>query len=184
MTGPPRLLVFAGPNGSGKTTIARAWAPAGIYINADDIKLATDCSDLEAAQTAEQIRKSCLAGRLDFTFETVLSTDRNLRLLRTAQDVGYKITGVFVMTVSAELNVARVMSRTAAGGHSVPADKTRSRYAGSLANLPEFARLCDEVYVFDNTDQPTVVFTKAAEDESFYPTEMWPAPTLDRLLDR
>ncbi|MDR1387170.1 MAG: zeta toxin family protein [Propionibacteriaceae bacterium] len=178
------MLVFAGPNGSGKTTITRAWAPVGTYVNADDIRSATGCSDLEAAQAAEQIREFCLADRLDFTFETVLSTDRNLRLLRAAQGAGYKITGVFVMTVSAELNVARVMSRALAGGHDVPPDKTRTRYARSLANLPEFVRLCDEANVFDNTDRPTIVFAKTAEGGVFFPTEWWPAPALHELIGR
>ena len=42
----PEVIVFAGPNGSGKTTITRMAKTVGIYINADDIKKATLCSDL------------------------------------------------------------------------------------------------------------------------------------------
>ena len=34
----PEVMVFAGPNGSGKTTITRMAKTAGVYINADDIK--------------------------------------------------------------------------------------------------------------------------------------------------
>jgi len=34
----PEILVFAGPNGSGKTTITRLAKLVGVYINADDIK--------------------------------------------------------------------------------------------------------------------------------------------------
>ena len=34
----PEVIVFAGPNGSGKTTITRMAKTIGIYINADDIK--------------------------------------------------------------------------------------------------------------------------------------------------
>lgn len=38
--------------------------------------------DLEAAQKAEALREQALQDRRDFTFETVMSTDRNLKLLK------------------------------------------------------------------------------------------------------
>ena len=48
----PEVIVFAGPNGSGKSTITRMAKTVGIYINADDIKNASHCTDLEAAVKA------------------------------------------------------------------------------------------------------------------------------------
>lgn len=53
----PQILVFAGANGSGKSTVTQAWEQAGLYINADDIKAMRGCSDLEAAQEAERLRE-------------------------------------------------------------------------------------------------------------------------------
>jgi len=41
----PEIIVFAGPNGSGKSTITRMAKTVGVYINADDIKSASHCSD-------------------------------------------------------------------------------------------------------------------------------------------
>ena len=41
----PEVIVFAGPNGSGKSTITRMAKTVGVYINADDIKSASHCSD-------------------------------------------------------------------------------------------------------------------------------------------
>ena len=49
----PEIIVFAGPNGSGKTTITHMARTIGVYINADDIKRSSLCSDLEAAVKAE-----------------------------------------------------------------------------------------------------------------------------------
>ena len=34
----PEIMVFAGPNGSGESTITRMAKTVGVYINADDIK--------------------------------------------------------------------------------------------------------------------------------------------------
>ena len=82
----PEIIVFAGPNGSGKSTVTKLAKTAGIYINADDIKRANHCSDLEAAQRAEMMHENALEQMQDFTFETVLSTDRNLRLLQRARE--------------------------------------------------------------------------------------------------
>jgi predicted ABC-type ATPase len=61
----------------------------GVYINADDIKRSSLCSDLEAAVKAEELREEMLEKGEDFTFETVLSTDRNLKLLKKAKEKGY-----------------------------------------------------------------------------------------------
>ena len=90
------ILVFAGPNGSGKSTITSAVSPIGEYINADDIKKVIGCTDLEAAQMAEAKRNKCLEDKRDFTFETVLSTERNLNLLKKAKEKGYFIKSFFV----------------------------------------------------------------------------------------
>ena len=57
----PEVIVFAGPNGSGKSTITQYAKVIFPYINADDIKRATHCTDLEAAQKAEAMREKCIA---------------------------------------------------------------------------------------------------------------------------
>jgi len=76
----PEILVFAGPNGSGKSTITRLANIIEPYINADDIKRSSLCSDIEAAQMADTMRNELIDKKQSFTFETVLSTDRNLKI--------------------------------------------------------------------------------------------------------
>lgn len=56
----PEIIIFAGPNGSGKTTITRMTRTIGVYINADDIKRSSLCSDLEAAVKAEELREEMI----------------------------------------------------------------------------------------------------------------------------
>jgi len=149
----PQLLVFAGPNGSGKSTVTKKVHPVGLYVNADDIKKSTGCTDLEAAQVAENMRKRLLESRRDFTFETVLSTERNMKLLAQAKTSGYQIQVIFVLTKSSSINVERVQERVKAGGHPVPEDKIVSRYKRSLQNIPVLARLVHRLLIFDNTGE-------------------------------
>ena len=122
----PIVLVFAGPNGSGKSTLWRNLEAFGTYVNADDIKKEHGLSDLEAAQQAEALRNMLLDGNQDFSFETVLSTERNLLLLEKAKARGYEVQCIYVLTCDESINVARVKARHMVGGHDVPEDKIRT----------------------------------------------------------
>ena len=179
----PRLLVFAGPNGSGKSTVTRGLPIVGIYVNADDIKRISGCTDLEAAQEAEKIRGILLEGKQDFTFETVLSTDRNLELLRQAKDAGYEIQAVFVLTCSSDINVRRVQERVRNGGHDVPEEKIRSRYTRSLKNLAKLVRIADRTRVIDNSgDEPSLICEVVGTSVRIWETEVWPKKAILSLL--
>lgn len=179
----PRLLVFAGPNGSGKSTVTRGLPIVGIYVNADDIKRISGCTDLEAAQEAEKIRNILLDGKQDFTFETVLSTDRNLILLQRAKEAGYDIQAVFVLTCSSEINVQRVQERVRNGGHDVPEEKIRSRYTRSLQNLAKLVRIADRTSVIDNSgDAPSLICEVVDTSVRIWETEIWPKNAILSLL--
>ena len=156
----PEVVVFAGPNGSGKTTITRMAKVVGEYINADDIKRTTLCSDLEAAIKAEELRDKMIAEQKNFTFETVLSTERNLLLLRKAKEKGYFVRSIYVLTSNVNINVARVSAREALGGHGVPENKIRSRYIKALKLVPELVDICDILHIYDNTREPFRSFKK------------------------
>jgi len=181
LSNPLEILVFAGPNGSGKSTLTQAWEKVGFYINADDIKAKRECSDLEAAQEAERLRELCLSEQHSFTFETVLSTERNLDLLVRAKTAGFSIESVFVITTDPELNVFRVKSRELSGGHNVPPDKIRSRYAKSLANIPKLVALSDVFRLVDNTGQPEILFIKNETGQQTCPNRYWTVVAIEKL---
>lgn len=134
-----KMLGLAGANGSGKSTITTRISTIGYYINADEIKKQLGCTDLEAAQIAENTREYCLANGYDFTFETVLSTDRNLILMKRAKDAGYYVICIYVLTNNPDINVARVAKRVSLGGHDVTEEKVRERYPKTLASIPPVA---------------------------------------------
>ena len=169
----PEVIVFAGPNGSGKTTITGMAKTVGEYINADDIKISTLCTDIEAAQKAEELREKMISEKRDFTFETVLSTDRNLRLLKKAKEQGYFVRCIYVLTANVDINVARVSARQAIGGHGVPEDKIRSRYSKALALIPQLVEVCDILHVYDNTKEPFRIFKKRKDIYFHWENKYW-----------
>ena len=147
----PRLLVFAGPNGSGKSTVTQRFGIVGKYVNADEIKKALDCTDMDAAVIAERTRETLLNSKSDFSFETVLSTERNLKLIAKAKQNGYYVTCIYVLTSHPDINQKRVESRVRSSGHPVPEDKIRERYIRALRLFPVLVPLCDELWLFDNS---------------------------------
>lgn len=175
----PEVVVFAGPNGSGKSTITGVIRPLLrpvdiTYINADEIKKVLHCTDLEAAQLAEKQREECLAKHVPFCFETVLSTERNLNLLRRAKENGFFLRSFFVLTSSADVNVARVKGRVQEGGHDVPEEKIRSRYDRSLANVRALVDISDVCNIYDNTlKYPMRFFNKKRTSYFFEETPLW-----------
>ncbi len=180
----PEIIVFAGPNGSGKTTITSMSKVIEPYINADEIKKTTHCSDMEAALSAEKMREECLDKVVGFTFETVLSTDRNLNLLKRAKAKGYFIRCIYILTSDSEINVFRVASRQAVGGHGVPEDKIRQRYTKALALVPELVDVCDVIHIYDNTSQPFRIFKKRKEQIFYWTNQYWNKDRIENLVGR
>ena len=180
----PVVLVIAGPNGSGKSTLTAQIPYCGVYINADNLKKEYALTDLEAAQKAEAFRNKLVKKKADFTFETVLSTKRNLHLLQKAKEDGYEVQCIYVLTCKAEINIARVRGRAHEGGHDVPEDKIRSRYTKALKLLPQLINACDKLLIYDNSVMPSLIFTKDKEGIEYFPTVIWSIEKLKKLLKR
>lgn len=177
----PEVIVYAGPNGSGKSTITKMAKTAGVYINADDIKKASLCSDLEAAVKAEELREKAINDHVDFTFETVLSTRRNLDLLIKAKEKGYFIRCIYVLTSNPEINIIRVKIREQSGGHGVPQDKIVNRYFKALDILPELINVCDIVHIYDNTKEPYRIFKKRKDVYYYWENNYWNKDKIQKL---
>jgi predicted ABC-type ATPase len=159
----PALLVIAGPNGSGKTTITvrlrhEHWSEGVEYINPDDI--ARDRfgdwnapkAVLDAARWAEARREELFAARGGIAFETVFSAPDKVEFLARARDAGFFVRLFFIGTRDPRINAARVANRVMEGGHTVPIEKILSRFERSLANLPVAIRIAHRVYIFDNSE--------------------------------
>lgn len=158
----PLLIVIAGPNGSGKTTITSEvieseWMEDAVYINPDNVALERfgdwNSSDavLEAARYCEQWREDCLRKGESLIFETVMSAPDKLDFIRRAKAAGYFVRVFFISTENPSINASRIARRVMKGGHDVPISKIISRYAKSIVNCTSIAKEVDRLYVYDNS---------------------------------
>ena len=158
----PVLIIIAGPNGSGKTTITsqilhHEWLENSVYINPDQVAQERfgDWNSAEAVRQAAEYcadwRERCLADKQSMIFEPVFSADDKLDFIRRAKQAGFFIRLFFVCTESPMINAARIAGRVMKGGHDVPIAKIISRYQKSIINCKIATTIADRVYLYDNS---------------------------------
>lgn len=158
----PELIIIAGPNGSGKTSITQKflhheWAEGTTYINPDQVAedMFGDWNNseavLKAANFCAELREKCLAERKSFVFETVFSAQDKIDFVLRAKQAGFFIRIFFISTSDPSINAARIAKRVMKGGHDVPITKIISRYNKSIQNCKTVAPIVDRIYLYDNS---------------------------------
>lgn len=158
----PELIVIAGPNGSGKTSVTKRflhheWARGTTYINPDEVANTifgdwnSEEAVLNAAKYCSEWREKCLTERLSFVFETVMSADDKVQFIIKAKEMGFFIRIFFISTNSPKINAYRIADRVMKGGHDVPISKIISRYYKSIENCKAISSIVDRLYVYDNS---------------------------------
>jgi predicted ABC-type ATPase len=216
--------MFAGPNGSGKTTVKNnlrkqpEWF--GIYINPDELEhvvrqtgslslelfgLTTTTEEIRtflasstflqsrhslsntngiecreqvlhfsgfqfdsyyASVLADFLRRKALHASQSFSFETVMSAPDKVELLREAQGLGFRTYLYYIATEDPTINIQRVKTRVAAGGHDVPEDKIVERYYRSLKLLADAIRYSNRAFFFDTSESEARYFAEVTDGTS------------------
>lgn len=147
--------MLAGPNGAGKSTFYELYLSGSPlpFLNADMFAVETGVDSLEAARILDATRQRMIDDGLGFITETVFSDPygHKLTLLRDAITAGFDVTLVFIGLATPELSAMRVEQRVAHGGHNVPRDRLKSRFARSIANLREAIAFVSTIEIFDNS---------------------------------
>jgi predicted ABC-type ATPase len=161
---PPTVYVIAGPNGAGKTTFASEFLPDFVqcreFLNADLIAaglspFAPERQNVRAGRLLLERIRQLASERANFGFETTLSGRSYVKLLGDMKAKGYRVVLFFLWLPDADLAVARVQSRAKQGGHNVPVDDIRRRYASGVGNLFRLYRpISDGWWLYDASRLP------------------------------
>jgi predicted ABC-type ATPase len=193
----PKLIIIAGPNGTGKTSVTskileHRWIENCVYINPDNIAR-DEFGDwnspeavINAANRAAEMREQYLLKKEGILFETVLSATDKIDYIKRTKDAGYFIRLFFVGTDHPSINASRIARRVMEGGHDVPISKIISRFNKSIANCGVAATLVDRLYVYDNSveyAEPKLLFraTNGKLEKIYTEVNIWAQSILKSL---
>ena len=156
----PNLYIIAGCNGAGKTTASFTILPEMLnckeFVNADSIAAGLspfnpESVAIEAGRLMLSRIHELMGVGVDFAFETTLATRSYVSLVKAAQQVGYKVTLLFIWLDSPETAIQRVADRVAEGGHNIPNDVIKRRYHRGIFNLINlYIPACDSWIAVNN----------------------------------
>ena len=156
----PFVLVLAGVNGAGKSSVGGALlAEHGLaWFNPDSyarelvaqLGLEVEEANARAWEYGRAQLAAAIAGRRNHAFETTLGAHTIPDLLAQAAR-SHDVVMIFCGLATAELHLRRVQARVAAGGHDIPVEKIRERWTRSRMNLIRLLPLLARLQVFDNS---------------------------------
>ena len=140
----PHVVVLAGSNGAGKSTMApvllRGKLGVDEFVNADTIArglsaFAPAGVAIDAGRIMLRRLEQLAAQHRDFAFETTLASRTFAPRIARWMQTGYAFHLVFLWLPNAELALARVRERVQLGGHDVPEGTVRRRFTRGLINF-------------------------------------------------
>jgi predicted ABC-type ATPase len=161
---PKKIIIIAGPNGAGKTTFAKAFLPneanCTAFINADLIAagiapFAPESAAIAAGRIMLELIQKHVESGTSFAFETTLSGLGYARMIPKWRASGYFVELYFLALPNPEFAIERVALRVVHGGHSIPNEVIRRRFAAGLKNFQNvYKPLVDAWSHVDNAAEP------------------------------
>lgn len=127
------------------------------FVNADEIAKGLspfnpESVAIEAGRLMLQRMDDLLSEGEDFAFETTLATRSYVKFVERAQAKGYFVTLLYFWLPTPEQAIERVATRVSEGGHNIPSDVIRRRYANGIKNLTTlYTPICDFWTIYDNS---------------------------------
>ena len=162
-----KIIIIAGPNGAGKTTFARSFLPEEAqtlrFINADLIAaglspFAPEAVAIKAARLMLEEIAECVRRGESFALETTLAGRSYLSQLKQWRTQGYHVSLFFLALSNPETAIARVAERVRQGGHHIPEETIRRRFAAGLRNFENaYKTEVDSWAKFDNDGEEPIL---------------------------
>jgi predicted ABC-type ATPase len=162
-----KILIIAGPNGAGKSTFAREFLPneaeCPVFINADLIAAGLspfqpELAAIKAGRLMLNEIKEHAKSAHSFAFETTLAGRAYVQMIQGWRAQDYQVKLFFLSLSSPEEAIARVAERVAQGGHHVPDDVIRRRFAAGLINFQTIYRFeVDYWRWYDNSGKSPIL---------------------------
>ena len=179
----PVLTMFAGINGTGKSTLyalqcSRYAADMGVRICPDEILVENDGDwqdnkDVYASgRIAHRKIDECIEQGLSFNWEFTIISNYVIRVLEKAKAAGYQIRLNFILIDDVEVSLRRIENRVKNGGHGVPESIVRTRFARQLYNMENALKLADmSVFFYNDTFLKAVGFATKEQQLKFFDTD-------------
>ncbi|MCL2389215.1 MAG: zeta toxin family protein [Elusimicrobia bacterium] len=161
------LIIFAGANGVGKTTVSKEFLKNKkdyYFLNADEIAKEISPDDitavrLSAGKTAINKLDGLIENKKNIAFESTLSSRSYVvKKIEKAKKKEYKIIIVYTFIDNPALCIERIKDRVKKGGHYVPDEDVKRRFARSLYNFWNIYReMADEWFLYYNMEKPLQV---------------------------
>ncbi len=148
------FTILGGVNGVGKSTLAGVLACVtdnfGTLVDADKLTAQCGGDKLEGGKQAVKLLDELIQSGVDLTQETTLSGGKTARTIAAARENGYFVRLYYVAVSSAEESLSRIANRVRKGGHDIPEETVRRRFAKRFDDLERVLTLVDEAVFFDN----------------------------------
>ena len=146
-----KCMIFVGANGSGKTTLASQIGVYQSHMNPDDWGLehfGLNRNTQEVAIATTKIIEGWLDAGVDFSFETVASSEQKIDLIARIALADYFVTVHYCQLANDKDSIDGVTRRVRNGGHDVPIEKLIHRYPKVLHNIKKIKDLANEFNVW------------------------------------
>lgn len=170
------LYIIAGCNGAGKTTASLTMLPeiwkCREFVNADEIARGLspfnpESMAIEAGRIMLRRIDDLLKGDESFSIETTLSTRSYAKTIEKAHENGFSVQLLFFWLPTPETAIERVKQRVIEGGHNIPVDVIRRRYAAGIKNLFEiYMDIVDSWMLVENQNNPRIIIARGGTESA------------------
>lgn len=163
-----RLVIIAGANGTGKTTLAKEFLKKYKveFLNADEIALSISKNRESLFENRIKAGKrfilrlnEAIKTRKSIAVESTLAGRYLLKTIKSVKKHEFRVSIIYVFVDNPEIALRRIQARVDAGGHDVPKEDVLRRFYRSKTNFWKlYKNIADEWTMFYNgMERPVLV---------------------------